>query len=283
MSIIFTLNVFIYQLFTPVNVQFHPSSETVVGQTSIRSNQNSVMVYTSPKMKSGGLGAFSADVYGYVNMVEPEDIIHTRTDTLKVYDIVHEDGKLPESSNGFFMVHEFAHILQKHLVSKTAGGYPSPSNPIRSGRYYYYLTKLDRDLQALMPPVSHYATFPGLEAAADCYARSYFGNYETLSSYVQACSKKQSFYAERFFEDQTWPLSKSAFDAREDVTIKNASAYYVGKQKLRHLHAIFPFATTIDLIPLAQKVSMNSLWDVKERLALTLENEEKIKETYVPL
>lgn len=130
-------------------------------------------------LRSGGIGLWSKASLGYVNVLSEEQIIYVNGD--------YADDENPLGQTEYLYRHEYAHILQKRLIAERSGGYPSYLNPIASSVYYFNLLQLNGELAALMPPVREdegWIPFPGLEAAADCYAQPYSSPEE--QAYFQA-------------------------------------------------------------------------------------------------
>ncbi len=105
---------------------------------------------------------------GYVDFTNSNDVILVDNNNIQIG----------------YLDHEYAHILQKRLVTSVSGGVPSYWNPVQSFVYYVNLLRLNSDLEKYMPasPISAATLVPGLETNADCY--SYYinnGGYEHLS------------------------------------------------------------------------------------------------------
>lgn len=203
------LNAAIIYFTQPVSVQNGAEQEK---HSSIGTNQ----VVSIEGLLSGGVGLWSKASLGYVNVLSEEPIIYVNGDYLT--------GDDPLNANDYLYKHEFAHILQKELLAETSGGYPSYWNPISSGIYYFNLVKLNGDLEELMPAVREdegWIPFPGLEAAAECYAQPYSSPEEP--AYFQApylypghCTAEQKKIAMRLFGGH-WPAPLSEAEREELV------------------------------------------------------------------
>lgn len=191
------LNAAIIYFTQPVSVQQGAEQQA---HSSIGTNK----VISIEGLLSGGVGLWSKASLGYVNVLSEEPIIYVNGDYLKEEDLL--------TANDYLYKHEFAHILQKELLAERSGGYPSYWNPISSGVYYFNLLKLNSDLEALMPAVRDdegWIPFPGLEAAAECYAQPYSDPEKQV--YFQApylypghCTAEQKKIAMKLFGGH-WP------------------------------------------------------------------------------
>lgn len=154
----FVFNAIIINGFTPTSVRGGDP-------TSLYAKYGGISIYQATNLTSGGIGSLSVKSDGYVNLLkEGRDIYINKDITDKPISV----------RTSFLYRHEVAHVDQKELVAKKAGGYPTWSNPVRTVKYFYYLYKLDSDYQKIMPGLVEghkgFVPFPGLEAAADCRA-----------------------------------------------------------------------------------------------------------------
>lgn len=159
-SIIFSLNFFFVNVLTPGNIQMGEKIE-------LYKSYGEINVYDAKNLRSGGIGLFSVNTLGYVNLFEEESNIYINSS-------VFEKNKGVFYQSDFIYRHEIGHIYQKKMVAEKAGGYPSWNDPLTTIKYVYYLFKLDSDYKKMMPDLqetSHQiVVFPGLEAASDCMA-----------------------------------------------------------------------------------------------------------------
>lgn len=198
------LNAAIIYFTQPVSVQTGAEQQE---HSSIGTNK----VVSIEGLLSGGVGLWSKASLGYVNVLSEEPIIYVNGDYLKGEDVL--------NANDYLYKHEFAHILQKELLAERSGGYPSYWNPISSGIYYFNLLKLNSDLEALMPAVREdegWIPFPGLEAAAECYAQPYSDPekqvyFQAPYLYPDHCTAEQQKIAMRLFGGH-WPEPLSETD-----------------------------------------------------------------------
>lgn len=212
----------------PVSTQFNATGTQIakIGNISIMGIDD---------LQSGGVGGLSRGTAGYVNVLNPDPIIYLNNRFAK---------KVPTQADYLYQ-HEYAHILQKELIASYAGGYPSYWNPVQSAKYYYYLIKLDRDLQKLMPAVNTETEgsvlFPGLESAAECYAQPYSDEenpeyYKALYLYPGYCDAEQKKIMVKFISEK-WPAPLSDEDRKDlkpvsiyvDKTPKNVGTAAVKK------------------------------------------------------
>jgi hypothetical protein len=204
---VYALNAGIIFFTQPVSVQNGAEQHE---HTKIGTNQ----VVSIDGLLSGGVGLWSKASLGYVNVLSEDPIIYINGD------YADEDHLL--NANDYLYKHEFAHILQKELIAEKSGGYPSYLNPISSGIYYYNLIKLNGDLEALMPQVRDdegWIPFPGLEAAAECYAQPHSSPEE--KTFFQApylypghCTAEQKKIAMKLFGGH-WPEPLTAEERAE--------------------------------------------------------------------
>lgn len=110
--------------------------------------------------------------------------------------------------------HEFTHLMEKQVVAKASGGYPSIWNPATSAVYYYNLIRLNNELEHLMPSVNEktrgFVPAKGLEAAAECYAQPHSSleepplYYKAPYIFPKYCNAEQVEIASRLFSGK-WP------------------------------------------------------------------------------
>lgn len=198
---VYLLNAAILFFFQPVDVQS--------GTASITKTQEfgGFKVLTVPNLRSGGIGGWSAEAGGYVDMLSPDETAYVNP---------HIAGdNLTQTS--YLYRHEFTHVLQKQLVAKVSGGYPSVWNPVQSTIYYVNLIRLNNDLEKLMPKVNNHQQViaKGLEAAAECYAQPYSSKHEPTLYYKapyifpEYCNAEQVTIASQLFSGK-WPKPLTA-------------------------------------------------------------------------
>jgi hypothetical protein len=175
----------------PVNVQ---NGETV----SMDTQYGTISVAIIKGLKSGGVGSLSSGTTGYVNVLAEEPTIYINGDA---YD------KAPERDSYIYR-HELAHVLQKKLIAKRAGGYPSVWNPAVSFAYYKQLLDMNSVFEQSMPKGNsdayRHSQFAGLETGADCFAQ---GNLpEGPLTYIGSdyCTPEQREIALSMLEER-WP------------------------------------------------------------------------------
>lgn len=195
-GVIYLLNAAILFFFQPVDVQ--------TGTASVTKTQEfgGFKVLTVPHLRSGGIGGWSAEAGGYVDMLSPDETAYVNP---------HIAGdNLTQTS--YLYRHEFTHVLQKRLVAKVSGGYPSVWNPVRSTIYYVNLIRLNNDLEKLMPKMNEdqQVVAKGLESAAECYAQPYSEKSEEAVYYKapyifpRYCNAEQVAIATKLFSGK-WP------------------------------------------------------------------------------
>lgn len=175
----------------PVNVQ--------AGEKEVVATQyGSISIVLLEDLKPGGISNLPSGISGYVNILSPEPTIY----------INGTEFKKPPVQTHYLYKHELAHVLQKELVAKKVGGYPSVSNPFVSFAYYYTFIKLNSDFNAVMPEADEQAmvhsSFSGLELSADCFAQkdgqsepmAYLGGTE--------CNPEQRYIALSLLSER-WP------------------------------------------------------------------------------
>jgi hypothetical protein len=195
-GVIYLFNAAILFFFQPVDVQSGTASITKAQEFG------GFKVLTVPNLRSGGIGGWSAEAGGYVDMLSPDETAYVNP---------HIAGdNLTQTS--YLYRHEFTHVLQKRLVAKVSGGYPSAWNPIQSTIYYVNLIRLNNDLEKLMPKVNNHQQViaKGLESAAECYAQPYSSQHEPTLYYKAPyifphyCNAEQVTIASRLFSGK-WP------------------------------------------------------------------------------
>jgi hypothetical protein len=190
---IYALNAGIIYFAQPANIQQGESNIKVAAE------YGNVSIVFLEDLKAGGLGNLATGAKGYVNVMSPDSVIYLNKSTYT---------KAPTQTT-YIYKHEFAHILQKQLVAKTVGGYPSYENPWISFSYYFHLLKLNNDLANLMPQDNHDAVvsspFSGLEVSADCFAqqREYVGKPMQYLGSV-GCNAEQRYIAIGLIVER-WP------------------------------------------------------------------------------
>lgn len=207
----YLLNALVIFFFQPVSVQTGAELEPIAqfGKTEI---------FRVDELRSGGIAGLSIEAGGYVNMMSPERIIYTNSNLVP--------GNIIQ--NDYLYKHEFAHILQKQLVSEVSGGYPSYSNPIQSSIYYYNLIRLNNDLVELMPALNDESAGSllahGLESAAECYAQPH-SSIDQDPVFFKApyltpghCTAEQKNIAIRMFTGH-WPAPLSEAQKAELVEV----------------------------------------------------------------
>ena len=150
-----------------------------------RVKSGEVTIVSVDELRSGGVGNFSAEAKGYVNMFVPEDVIY-----------VEMSEQIYEKDKNYLFVHEYAHVLQKRLIADVSVGAPSRWNPLQSLVYYYNLFALNAALSGVVPPVTAdvdgVLVVSGLEANADCVTQV-FGSWPRVQSYIGSvyCSSEE--------------------------------------------------------------------------------------------
>lgn len=210
---LFGLNASIIFLAQPGNIQAGEREEIV-------SQYGTVSIAFIDDLKAGGLGKLSAGTTGYVNVLSPEPVIYLNGT---------EFEKAPRQS-AYIYKHELAHILQKELVAKESGGYPTVSNPIVSFTYYYKLLQLNHDFTQLTPEADHeairHSPFAGLERAADCFAQKI--DQEDPLTYLGSsfCNPEQRYIALSLLSER-WPAKLT----EEEKQKASVSPYAESHQK----------------------------------------------------
>lgn len=188
----FGLNSAILYMAPPINIQQGHDTETI-------EKFDGVSIELTENLKSGGFGSLSLGIMGYVNVFSPEQVMYVDKEILDK----------PLAQRSYIANHEYAHILQKEVIAKQVGGYPSTSNPWRSFFYYYKLLELDAYYASVMPEldekVPSFTAVWGLEAMADCYAQrpkmadplAYIGRKE--------CTPEQRKIAQSL-DSREWPV-----------------------------------------------------------------------------
>ena len=166
------------------------------------SQYGDISVVLLENLKAGGIGNLSSGTTGYVNVLSSSPTIYL--DGIKY-------KKAPEQSSYIYQ-HELAHVLQKELIARKAGGYPSVANPFVSFAYYGQLLKLNNDFDVLMPKGNQdayrHSPFSGLESGADCFAQS--NHPEEVMTYIGTdfCSPEQRNIALGLLSNR-WPAPLS--------------------------------------------------------------------------
>lgn len=188
---LYGLNAAILFLAQPVNVQ--------AGEKEVVATQyGPISIVLLEDLKPGGISHLPSGISGYVNILSPEPTIYIDGD----------EFKKPPAQTHYLYKHELAHVLQKELVAKRVGGYPSASNPIVSFAYYYTFIKLNADFDAAMPKADEHAivqsSFAGLELSADCFAQK-DGQAEPLAYMGNSrCNAEQRYIALSLLSER-WP------------------------------------------------------------------------------
>lgn len=155
---LFGTNAGIIFLAQPGNIQAGEKQEIV-------SQYGTISIALIDDLKAGGLGKLSSGTTGYVNVLSPDPVIYINGSE-------YENAPLRSE---YIYKHELAHVLQKELIAKEAGGYPSIANPLVSFTYYYKLLKLNHDFAQVTPEADEdailHSPFAGLERGADCFAQ----------------------------------------------------------------------------------------------------------------
>jgi hypothetical protein len=87
-----------------------------------RSQYGDISVVLLENLKAGGIGNLSSGTTGYVNVLSSSPTIYLDGTKYK---------EAPAQSTYIYQ-HEMAHVLQKELIARKAGGYPSVANPFVS-------------------------------------------------------------------------------------------------------------------------------------------------------
>lgn len=188
---LFGLNAGIIFLAQPGNIQAGEKEEVVT-------QYGTISIALIDGLKPGGLGKLSSGTTGYVNVLSPEKTIYLDGS---------EYTKAPMQS-AYIYRHELAHILQKELIAKEAGGYPSMGNPLVSFNYYYKLLQLNHDFAQVTPEADKDAVrdsaFAGLERSADCFAQNTIQEEPLTYLGSSFCDTEQRYIALSLLSER-WP------------------------------------------------------------------------------
>lgn len=162
-----------------------------------------------------GFGPFEVEAAGYVNM--------TSTDrSFYISDVLSDDHGIWETTA---YSHEYFHLIQRDLVTESAGGSPSYLDPLRSFGYYFQLLRLNADLAELMPAPAHELPFTGgLEGSADCYAQPR-GTADAPAQYTgvyireNLCTPEQVWIVDQMAQG-SWPEAPAATVALPEIFVE---------------------------------------------------------------
>lgn len=213
---LFGVNAAIIFLAQPGNLQVGEQNEIV-------SQYGTVSIAFIDDLKPGGLAKLSAGTTGYVNVLSPEPVIYLNGK---------EFEKAPPQ-HSYIYKHELAHILQKRLIAKEAGGYPTVENPFVSFAYYYKLIQLNHDFARATPVANHdailHSPFTGLEGSSDCFAQQ--SDQENPMPYLGSslCNPEQRYIALSMLTGR-WPTPLS----ENEKQLAAVSPYPESHEKPKH-------------------------------------------------
>lgn len=180
-------------------------------------SQGKVTVVTADKLKSGGVGNLSATTRGYVDFFDSSPTIYVNTST-----------STETRNRTYLLTHEYSHVIQKRLLAKTSGGYPSKINPVTSSIYYANLLRLNNALADYTPslPKDYDGTtfLPNIETNADCITQQE-GLWPNSGSYIGItfCSDNQLAAAEAIIKGE-WPTPSRVAHYAKQIRQKTLEA-----------------------------------------------------------